>query len=435
MVGVLRSVKSLLLSIAILLVGHGLQLTLLPLHASNLGWSTAQIGYTASAYFVGFVVGCLTIPKLVSRVGHIRVFAVLSAIAAAVLLLMGVFEVFWVWLAARFMTGWAIAGLYMIIESWLNERSTSAQRGSIISVYAVITMLAIFAGQFLLGLPVKGIESLFMLGAVLLVLGLVPVGLTRASTPQPIPVIKFNLRRLYRSTHVSVVGAFVGGLVTGGFWALGPVFAQANGLDAAQVGLFMAAGILGGAVFQLPFGKLSDSFDRRKIMVLISALSVLTCSMVVIAAEVSAGSMYLLMFVFGGTCFPIYSLCLAHANDHSRLELIEIASGILMLNGAGAVMAPIVIAPLMSINAYALFYVFGAAYAILGLWIALRIRTHEIEVDESQPFVDLPKTTQSVVDLAPEEEEPGDPEGDQPETGGHAPDGEGHKGHLAVVAA
>ncbi|MEX2487924.1 MAG: MFS transporter [Pseudomonadales bacterium] len=399
----LRSVKSLLLAIAILLVGHGLQLTLLPLHANSLGWSASAIGFTASAYFVGFVLGCLTIPKMVSRVGHIRVFAVLSAVTAAVLLLMGIFEYFWVWLAARCLTGWAIAGLYMIIESWLNERASTTQRGTIISVYAVITMLAIFTGQFLLGLPLEGDDSLFMLAAVLLLLGLVPVGLTRASTPQPIPVIKFNLRRLYRSTHVAVVGAFVGGLVTGGFWALGPLFANLKGLETSQVGLFMAAGILGGAVFQLPFGKLSDSFDRRKIMVLICALSVVTCSLVVIASEVSVGMMYGLMFIFGATCFPIYSLCLAHANDHSKLPLIEIASGILMLHGAGAVMAPVVIGPLMAMNVYALFYVFGAAYAMLGLWIAIRIRNHAVEVDESHPFVDLPKTTQSIVDLAPED--------------------------------
>ncbi|MBD3646889.1 MAG: MFS transporter, partial [Pseudomonadales bacterium] len=234
MASVLTSVKSLLLSIAILLIGHGLQLTLLPLHARTLGWSTAEIGYTASAYFVGFVVGCLTIPRLVARVGHIRVFAVLSAVAAGVLLLMGVFEWFPVWLVGRFFIGWAIAGIYMVIESWLNERSAGHQRGTILSIYAVITMLAIFAGQFLLGLPIEGVQSFFMLAAVLLVFGLVPVGLTRSSTPQPIPAIRFNLIRLYKSTHVGVVGAFTGGLVTGGFWALGPVFASGQGLEPAE---------------------------------------------------------------------------------------------------------------------------------------------------------------------------------------------------------
>lgn len=404
MVGVLTSVKSLLLSITILLIGHGLQLTLLPLHARSLGWSTGQIGYTASAYFIGFVVGCLTIPRLVARVGHIRVFAVLSAIAACALLLMGLLEFLPVWLVGRFFTGWAIAGLYMVIESWLNERSASHQRGTILSVYAVITMLAIFAGQFLLGLPMEQVQSFFMVAALLLVLGLVPVGLTRSSTPQPIPAIRFNLKRLYRSTHVGVVGAFTGGLVTGGFWALGPVFASNQGLAAAEVGVFMAAGILGGALLQLPFGRLSDHYDRRIIMVLISALSVVACSMVVILSHLEPRWMYLLVFVFGGTCFPIYSLCLAHANDTSNLELIELGSGILMMNGAGAVLGPLLIAPLMVWNDYALFYVFGGAYALLGLWIANRIRIHDIEVDESQPFLDLPKTTQSIIELAPEDD-------------------------------
>ncbi len=432
MVAVLTAVKSLLLSIAILLIGHGLQLTLLPLVARDLGWSTAEIGYTASAYFVGFVVGCLVVPGLVARVGHIRVFAVLSAVAATVLLAMGMYGIFWLWLAARFFTGCAIAGIYMVIESWLNERSTYRERGSIISVYAVITMLAIFAGQLMLALPVKNIESLFMLGAMFLVFGLVPVGLTRSTTPQPIPAVKFSLIRLYRSTHVAVIGAFIGGLVTGGFWALGPVFASSTGLARDQVGLFMAAAILGGAALQLPFGKMSDHMDRRKVMVLISALSVLTCSMVVVASQLLTPVwIYALMFVFGGTCFPIYSLCLAHANDHSRLELIEVGSGILLMNGAGAVAGPIVIAPLMGLNEFALFYVFGTAYALLGLWIANRIRTHAVEVDESQPFVDLPKTTQSVIELAAGEDDDTAP---AQEVGAEAADVPAEKADLSVVA-
>ncbi|MBD3646351.1 MAG: MFS transporter, partial [Pseudomonadales bacterium] len=140
----------------------------------------------------------------------------------------------------------------------------------------------------------------------------------------------------------------------------------------------------------------------RIVMVLISALSVLACSTIVILSQVEPQWMYLLVFVFGATCFPIYSLCLAHANDTSKLELIEIGSGILMMNGAGSVIGPLVIAPLMALNEFALFYVFGGAYAILGLWIANRIRVHDVEVDESQGFLDLPKTTQSVIEMAPE---------------------------------
>src|SRR5262245_52497806 len=143
-------IASLLLSVAVLLIGHGLQLTLLPLRGEVLGWSAAEIGLTGSTYYLGFVVGCVTIPRIIARVGHIRTFAALAAAATAVILIIGLSHALLVWLVLRFFTGWALSGLYMVIESWLNERSPTELRGAILSLYAMLTMVATAAGQLFL---------------------------------------------------------------------------------------------------------------------------------------------------------------------------------------------------------------------------------------------------------------------------------------------
>jgi len=246
MTAVFASISTLLLSVGILLVGHGLQMTLAPLFAGELGWSAREIGYTGSAYFAGFMLGCLTIPRLVARVGHIRVFAVLAALASAAVLLLGLFQTLELWIFARALTGWAFAGLYMVIESWLNERSGGPHRGAVISVYTIITLAAIAVGQLVVGLQLD-FPKLTVIAAIIFSLGVIPVGLTHR-IPPPIEPVSFRLKEVFDASQVAVVAAFVSGLVTSGIWALGPVVAAAMGMANNQIGLFMAATIIGGAV-------------------------------------------------------------------------------------------------------------------------------------------------------------------------------------------
>jgi len=297
------SIAALLLSVAILLTGHGLQLTIAPLFASELGWSVQMIGYTGSAYFTGFVLGCLTIPRLVSRVGHIRVFAVLSATATSALLLLILFDILQGWLLARLITGWSVAGIYMVIESWLNERTTAENRGFVLSVYTVLTLLSVSLGQLLIGTGLPTI-SLVVMGAILLALGAIPVGLTRSPAPQPIAEVGFQFMGVYRHAHVAIVGAFVGGLVTSGFWALGPILAKSLELADSQIGWFLSITLFGGAVLQLPVGRMSDRYDRRVVMrALPSPAGWSVCSLPCLPASMSG-------------CFT--SLCSSMAARRSR---------------------------------------------------------------------------------------------------------------------
>jgi MFS family permease len=399
----LVSMLSLLISAAILLVGHGLQLTLIPLYALNLAWDPALIGYIGSSYFTGFVLGCLTVPKLVARVGHIRVFSVLIALITASLLFIAMFNYFALWLVLRCLMGWAMAGIYMVIESWLNEKTTVKHRGSILSVYIIITLLAICVGQLLVGLEL-GFQGLFMLAAALLVLGVVPVGLTTSSVPKPIPAVRFSFSRIFAVSQVSMIGAFIGGLVTGGFWALGPVVANANQLSAGQVGIFMAVTILGGTVLQFPVGRLSDRIDRRYVITGLAILGVCTSAVAILLDGNSASFIYITMFAFGGLTFPLYSLCLAHANDNTDLSKMEVGSSVLMMNSFGAILGPLIVSFLIAYTQHALFFVSGIALSILACWTLYRIWFHNVARDHYAPFVSMRNTTQEIVELGLENE-------------------------------
>lgn len=389
---------ALLFSAAILLVGHGLQLTLVPLYAISLAWEPALIGYIGSSYFAGFVLGCLTVPRLVARVGHIRVFTVLIALATASLLFIGLVDNFGLWLVARCLTGWALAGIYMVIESWLNEKTTVEHRGRVLSIYIIITLLAICVGQLLVGFELE-FAGMFMLAAALLVLGVVPIGLSSSSAPKPIQAMRFSFSRIFAVSQVAMIGAFLGGVVTGGFWVLGPVVANANQLSAGQVGIFMAATILGGTVLQFPIGRLSDHFDRRHVITGLAILGVFTSVIAILPFNHSPELIYITMFAFGSLTFPLYSLCLAHANDNTDLSVMEIGSGVLMINGFGSIVGPLIVSILIGYTHHALFIVAAIALSLLACWTLYRIKTHDVTREHYVPFVSIRNTTQEAVEL------------------------------------
>ncbi len=397
MVVVFKSLLALFTSLVVLLIGHGLQLTLSPIYADQLGWSTDLIGYVGSAYFAGLIIGCLTIPKLVSRVGHVRVFTVLTASATSALLVLGLSEAFVVWLIAKSVTGWAISGLYMVIESWVNEQTTRENRGFVLSVYTVLTLVAIGIGQLLV-VDGQDFRAMIIAGAILLALGALPVGLSRSSNPAPIPTVGFKLKAVYDASHVAVIGAFVGGTVTAGFWALGPLVAKA--LSVEQIGTFMAVTLLGGVLMQMPVGRLSDHYDRRLVIAGLALLGALVCTGAAFTGSENSMATYFCMFLFGGATFPIYSICLAQANDNTELPMIEVGSVILIMNSLGAVVGPILIAKAMGFSSAGLFIVSAIVLGIFAGWVLLRTSLHKISRKYFKPFRDIPKTSHEVIEIS-----------------------------------
>lgn len=336
-------ITALLLSVALLLMGNGLQGTLLPVRANIEAFSAIDIGILGSSYFVGFAGGCLYGPRLIRRAGHIRAFTALVAIASCVVLLHSLFLNAYLWWALRAMTGFCFAVLYMIIESWLNEKSTNDTRGFVFSLYTIINLTVITIGQLMLGLDRPEGFPLFLLASILVSLAAVPVALTRAEAPAPVSSVRLRLKHLYQLSPVGVIGCLAVGLANGSFWALAPVFAQNKGANTWGVAIFMSTAVIAGALGQWPLGRLSDKMDRRRVIVGAACGAAIAGLLFTLWAPPGTVAQLALVFLFGLFAFPLYGLCVAHMNDYVEADgYVEAASGLLLVFALGAVIGPIV---------------------------------------------------------------------------------------------
>lgn len=383
----LATVTSLLLSTSLLLIGQGMQLTLLPLRASANGLSDFIIGVSASCYFLGFIVGCIGVPATIARVGHIRSFAVLTAVMTSAILGMEMLDGWQFLLVLRFLTGVAIAGLYTVIESWLNCQATPESRGRILSVYTFILLISMALGQALINVGPVESSTPFTLAAVFLVLAIVPVGLTSRLAPAPVESTRVGFGLLYRRSRSAFAGALLSGLVVGSFWSLGAVFARGNSDSQSDISWFISAAILGGALLQYPIGLLSDRIDRRKVMLLLCLGGALTSA----AVAASTGHSWHLaaVFMFGAMVMPLYAIALATAADVSQgSEFVQIGTSVLLLNSVGAVSAPLFLGQLMTLfGAPVLFWSFAVLCLLFTAYIAVQLRgKRAISVAEQVPF-------------------------------------------------
>ncbi len=384
----LITLTSLLISTSLLLVGQGMQLTLLPLRATSNGLSDFLIGVSASAYFLGFVAGCLLIPRIIAKVGHIRSFAVLAAMMISAILSLEMLDGWLPWLLLRFLTGAIICGLYTVIESWLNDQTSSASRGQVLAIYTFIILASMALGQVLINVGPADSSTPFILAAVFMALAIVPVGLTSRLAPAPIESTRIRFNLLYRRSRAAFAGTLLSGLVVGSFWALGAVFARRYGSSMADVTWFITAGIAGGALFQYPIGWLSDRIDRRYVMVFLSLAAVLTSAAV--ALTVNHDLHLLAVFLFGAATMPLYAISLATAADNSSAEeFVEIGTSVLLLNALGAASAPVLLGQLMSqFDATALFWSFAALSALFTIYLMVQTRDKDqvVAAEDQVPF-------------------------------------------------
>lgn len=415
----LLPIAALLISDALLLAGHGLQLTLLPLRGAIEGFSDTEIGLTGSAYFLGFVAGCLITPWIVRRAGHIRSFAVLASGFSALVLMFDLLPIFWFWLLLRFVTGACISGLYMIIESWLNERATRETRGTVLSIYTIINLLMIVVGQQLVNLASPEASTLFAVAAILLSLAIIPVSMTTALAPAPLVRVKISLRKTWRLSQVGMGGSIAAGLSTGAFWSLGPLYAREVGMDTYQLTLFMSSAVLGGAALQFPLGRLSDHYDRR-IVVLGAALVGAALSVALgTLANLSEAMRIGLAFFWGGTTMTLYAICLAHANDRAEPEdFVMVGTSILLTFGvASAIGAPLAALAMDLFGGGGLFLFSGLVLALLAIGVLRRRKTHYLPVvDETVPFRAVAEvTTPAALEMDPRMEMAAIPEPEPPQ--------------------
>lgn len=401
MTAALLPVAALLLSVALLLMGNGLQGTLLPVRAQLESFSTLDIGVLGSSYFLGFAAGCFLGPYLVRRVGHIRTFTAVVSLASTIALAHALLINPILWWLLRALTGFCFAVLYMVIESWLNEKSTNENRGFVFSVYTIINLTVITIGQMMLTIGSPTSFAVFAVASILVSLAALPVALTRAPAPAPIATVKIRIRHLFECSPVGFSGAIAVGVANGSFWALGPVFAQDNKFVSGTTGvaIFMSIAVIAGAIGQWPLGRLSDKIDRRKVIVIACVGAALSG----VGMSAFAGNweyaMFLFSFLFGLFAFPLYALSAAHMNDSVESGgFVEASSGLLLLYAGGAILRPMLAASAMRIiGSHGLFLTTLLVHAIMAAFAIYRMRLSARPViEEREPFGDSILHSQTV---------------------------------------
>ncbi len=366
---------AILLGFGILMLGDGLQGTLLPLRADLEGFSATLTGLIMSTFYAGFLLGSILTPRLTMKVGHIRVFAAFAALSSAAILVHAVFVSVPAWIAMRLISGFCFAGLYIVAESWLNDRASNETRGKLLSLYMVVTYIGVGAGQLLLNLADPRDFQLFLLVSVLISIAVVPLLLSAGSPPAFRDSVRFSLLELFRLTPLGLVSMFAVGLVTATFFALGPVYAQRIGLDIRDTSYFMTAAVIGTVLLQGPIGALSDRFDRRTVLTLLTMLTALSALFCIPAEQMSRELLFAAIALFGGLAFPLYSVCIAYTNDHLEPQQMIAASGALVLvSGLGAILGPVLFASIMDVfGNHALFWAIAIVHAVTGLFALYRM--------------------------------------------------------------
>lgn len=407
MLPTLLPIGALLSGIVLLLLGTGLLSTLLALRGSLEGFTDSTLGLIGSSYFLGFFLGTFIAPCLIRRMGHIRAFAFFGASVAVCILLHALIVDALFWMLLRALTGIALVGFYAVIESWLNEQTTTERRGQVFAVYMAVHLLALAAAQQLLRIDSALAFTLFAVAAIFACLSLLPVTMTRLPQPQVSDSPRFSLRMVWRAAPAAFIGALSSGIGMGAFWSLSPIYGQHIGLEAGGIAMLMSSTILGGALLQWPIGHLSDRIDRRHALVGVASIAALT-PLLMLLFESNELAVLAGFFVFGGAAFTIYPIVVAHLVDHLHpQDILAGNTGVLFLHGAGAAIGPLLAGLLLDYRgASGLLLHFGIAFIPLALFTLFQVRQgRDVIVDEAAEFSPMLRTTPAVLDLVTPDED------------------------------
>ncbi|MEL0611882.1 MFS transporter [Marinomonas arenicola] len=383
----LLPIWSLLFGIAILSMASALQSSLIGIRASLESFDTTATGLIMSAYYLGFIIGSMLVPGWVKNVGHIRVFAAVASLASITILMQSVVVNPWFWMLMRMGTGLCYAGLYIVTESWLNDIATNQTRGRLFSIYTIEIWASQTLGQVLLNLSSPGGYGLFILTSVLISMALVPLLLVRTPSPTINVPEKLNMVGLIKTAPLGVTGVTAAGVTAGALLGLGALYAQSIGMSVGQISLFIGASYVGGMLLQWPIGKLSDRQDRRVTILWVSLVGALAAFIVPLGNMSNSQILMMVgMFCVGAFTFPMYSLASSHMNDQLRPEqILSASSGMILLNGIGGMMGPLLAASLMDlVRIDALFWFVAAINFSVALMALYRINYQPPMVIEDQ---------------------------------------------------
>ncbi|MDE0117652.1 MAG: MFS transporter [bacterium] len=388
----LGALRALLAGMGLIMVGNGLQGAVLGVRAGNEGFGLAVTGAVMAGYFLGFLLGAKLAEHFLGAVGHIRVFAALASIASAVSIL----HPLWVnppaWVVLRVIFGVCMAGILVTVESWLNDMGTKANRGRLLGAYSVVTMGGLAVGQLLLNGGNTADFDLYIFSSALISVALVPIALSATSAPPLMAPVPLPLRQLITLVPTGVLTGFCAGVSHGALLGVGAVYAASEGLPASRIALFLSAATIGAIVFVWPIGAISDRMSRR---VVIFVVATAAAGLAAIMALITPGTglSLTLMFLFGGTTYPLYSLAVSHIGDWVPSNQLSGASaGMVRVTGIGAVIGPVVAGLAMALTSpWAFFIVLVAPHAVISMVIGGRIAARKgILANEQTKFAPWP---------------------------------------------
>jgi len=392
------TIGALLLGSAALMFAGGINGLILPLRGTAEGFSSFSLGLLGTGWALGYVSGCLTVPRLVGRVGHIRAFSVMAGLAAVSILLSLLFIHAWAWIVLRAMAGFCFAGAAMIVESWINERTPGEARGGVFGIYTMVNLAATTAGQMLLMTGDTSGYAFFVLAAIFYALSLLPTAVTRQIAPQPMVAASLDLPALWRNSPLAVIGVVLVGVSNGAFGTLGAVYGTRIGLGVDTIAIFMSIAVVAGAALQVPVGFLSDRIDRRFVLLGLTAVAAAVDLTFIFIAPTQPMLVLALASVFGAAVYAMYPVIVAHANDHAPENyFLRTSGGLLLLFGVGSIIGPLTAGLMMNqTGPGGLFMNSLAAHAILILYGAWRISRREAPLQaEKASFHTAPVGTQT----------------------------------------
>lgn len=392
----IRPLIPLLMAAGLLLGGNGLFSTLIAVRGAQEGMSAGQIGWMGTTYFIGFLIGCITAPKLLHAVGHIRTFAALAAVASSATLVMIMVIDPWYWMAARLVIGICFSGLFTTIESWLNSGLANENRGKVMAFYRVLDILVVSGAQFLM--PIFGTDgfTLFAIMALMISLSLVPVAIGDRSSPKAPEVVKFDIVQIWAISPLASIGCVAIGMTNAAFRYVGPLYAESIGLTLSSVATFISLGVIGGAVLQYPLGWMSDRFDRRWVLIAATTGAVISGMFISLVAGSNLLLVYIGTFLFGAFSLPLYSLSAAHANDRANKDqYVLLAAGLMFFYGIGASIGPPASSLMLSLYGPSALFIFTSfvhgSLVVVTLW---RMRQRKaVPANLRRPFRMLLRTS------------------------------------------
>ena len=418
MVRQLLPISALLFGSALLLFAGGINGLILPVRGGAEGFSAASLGLLGAGWAIGYVLGCLATPRLVSKVGHVRSFGVMCAFASVSVLMSLVFMAPEAWIPLRAISGFCFAGAAMIVESWLSERADASSRGKVFGLYTMVNLLASTGGQMSLTLGDTTGFLFFVLSAVFYSLALVPTAISSTASPRPLRSVSLDLRGLWRNSPIAVVAVLFVGVSNSAFGTLAAVYADRMGLVLASVAMFASLPILAGAISQIPIGWLSDRMDRRKVLIGVCIIAVLTDLSFILLQPESRMMNLVLASVFGATIYAMYPILIAHANDHAPADSgLQVSGGLLMIYGIGGIIGPTLAGFGMGlIGPSGLFITSICAHVLIICFAILRIMKREaVPEEDKSTFVVVPPartSTPEITALVYEDEPQDDPTGE-----------------------